>query len=242
MIRVEAGISTAAFCRLLAGGGAVVSALAAASACRHARERAVADSVSRPARSGCCRLRRSVAAVGLPDDRDADADRRRLRTRFDGVSGVEARRQGARGQLPGRTPPARRGQASSVRGATDGAEPGLAMRLHRVRDADGRHLADRRDRRLLVEDRARLARRPDPEPPRRDRDRRARPAGERAAARPHPPRPRHQPRHRRDPAGRARHRQRPLLQVKPLRRVRRPPPRTDPHPNPTQDPGPKRRP
>ena len=53
-------------------------------------------------------------------------------------------------RLPGRAAPARRGAAGGVRGAAVGAESGLAARLHRVRDEDGRHLADRRHRRLLV--------------------------------------------------------------------------------------------
>ena len=143
-----------------------------------------------------------------------------LRPRLDRVPGVEAHRQGAGGRLPGRTAPARRGPPGRVRGAAVGPEPGLAARLHGVRDPDGRHLADRRDRRLLVEARARLARLTDPEPPRRDRDRRAsrspRPNGCSAARSLDA---RHRPRHRRDPAGRARHRQRALLQVRPLRRA-----------------------
>lgn len=47
------------------------------------------------------------------------------------------------------------------------------LRLQRVRDTAGRRLANRRRRRLLVEARARLARLDHRQPPRRDRDRRA---------------------------------------------------------------------
>ena len=50
------------------------------------------------------------------------------------------------------------------------------------------------------------------------------------------------PADRRDLADRARHRQRPLLQVGPLRRLHRAQTRADPHPHPRQEPAPKRRP
>ena len=74
------------------------------------------------------------------------------------LAGAEARRQGVGGRLPGRTPPARPGPQGGVRGAALGTEPGLAARLQRVRDPDGRHLADRRRAPTTGRSRARLAR------------------------------------------------------------------------------------
>ena len=144
-------MSTARVLPAARGAGALLPALAVAAARRAAGEGAVADPGRGQAGAGRDRLRRPLPAVGLEDDRDADADRRAARARLDRLSGVEAHRQGAGGQLSGRTAPARRSPPGGVRGATVGAEPGVAARLHRVRDPDGRHLADRRHRRLLVE-------------------------------------------------------------------------------------------
>ncbi len=162
MIRLEAGMPTARFCRLIGVPERSYRRWQQRAAARAAGEGAVADAVGRPDRAGRARLRRPLSAVGLEDDRDADAGRRPPRARRDRLPRLEAQRPGARGQLPGRAAPARRGAPGGVRGAALGPESGLAARLHRVRDPDGRHLADRRHRRLLVEARARLPRRDRP--------------------------------------------------------------------------------
>ena len=165
MIRVEAGDADSSVRAAGRGAGAQLPALAAAATGRQAAEGAVAGAVGGPDRAGRGRLRGPVPGLGSSQDRDADAGRRPPRPGLDGPAGAEAHRQGAGGRLPGRTPPARRGAAGGVRGAALGAEPGLAARLHRVRDPPRRHLADRRRRRLLVEARARLARLDHREPP-----------------------------------------------------------------------------
>ena len=183
MIRLEAGDADGTLRAADRRARAQLPALAAAAAAGPAGEGAVAGAGGRPGRAGRDRLRRPLPGLGPPEDRDADARRRPPRARLDRLRALEAHRPGAARSTTrpsaGSTP--RRRRAAFVVPPSR-PEPGLAARLQRVRDPAGRHLADRRRRRLLVEARARLARLDHAEPPRRDRDGRAGDHRERTAA------------------------------------------------------------
>ena len=122
MIRVEAGMPTARFVRLIG--------VPERSYRRWQQRQRDGKPVKGPwpdvtgGRARACRylVCGQVSAVGQPHDRDADADRRSSRARLDRVPGAEAHRQGAGGRLPGRTSPARPGAAGGVRGAALGPE------------------------------------------------------------------------------------------------------------------------
>ena len=145
--------------------------------------------------------------------------------------------------LPAGTTSTRRSPQGRVRGASDRAEHGVAVRLQRVRDHHRRNLASRRRRGLLVEVRVRVALVADGEQARRDRGRRAGAGRGRAAApgRAVAHRVPDRPRHRRDRPDHPGHRQRRPVPFVRFRVLHHQATRAASRPHPREVAGPKRR-